>query len=501
MVNLVRVLASIAGLMLPFVLSISVGASWSSAWAHPSLAAATATIALASAISIVYFDHFVTTRSVETIKAAIVNLAKDSYVADRGRAPCHPALRSILSMIEEMCRAKKLREANLAQDLAAEKAAATARKAEADAEAQKYVDAHNFFMKRFRAALEDVARGNLTMRLDEPFSSDYEKLRHDFNESIRRLSSAISKVVEHTTTLTQQTIEIAQVADTLSGRTSQQAASLEETSAALSQITSTVHRTAKGAQTASDVVSEARVDAEKSSAIVGRAIEAMGRIEKSSQEIEQIISVIDEIAFQTNLLALNAGVEAARAGEAGKGFAVVASEVRALAQRSAEAASEIKGLISNSTTHVREGVRLVGQTSSALDRIIERVAEGNKAVAGIAEGAKDQAIALAEVNTAVTQMDQFTQQNAAIVEETNAISQRLKTDIDQMSRSVAAFTLPGRPPESPDNAAGSPEMSRKPSGAAMAPSGRLKTARVGAGRAAVAVKGSYEVEQDGWEEF
>ena len=168
----------------------------------------------------------------------------------------------------------------------------------------------------------------------------------------------------------------------------------------------------------------------------------MGRIEKSSDKIVQIIGVMDEIAFQTNLLAFNAGVEAARAGDAGRGFAVVASEVRALAQRSAEAAKEIKSLISASTAQVREGVDLVAQTGSALGRIVERVTDGNRVVAEISDAAKQQSVGLQEVNSAVLQMDQFTQQNAAMVEQTNAISRNLIQNLEEISQSVSTFTLP-----------------------------------------------------------
>ena len=235
--------------------------------------------------------------------------------------------------------------------------------------------------------------------------------------------------------------EISQAADDLSRRTEQQAASLEETAAALDQITATVRKTASGAKQCSDVVLAARGDAEKSGEIVRDAVGAMSAIEQSSTQISQIIGVIDEIAFQTNLLALNAGVEAARAGDAGRGFAVVASEVRARAQRSADAAKEIKTLISSSGTQVGAGVSLVGQTGEALNRIVERVAEIDGLVSEISASAQEQATGLQQVNTAVNQMDQVTQQNAAMVEEATAAASQLKSESGKLARLVGRFQV------------------------------------------------------------
>jgi methyl-accepting chemotaxis protein len=323
----------------------------------------------------------------------------------------------------------------------AERQAAAARKVSSDAEACGYIEAHEFFMSSFTSGLEQLSHGDLSHRLTQPFSADYEKLRHCYNAAIDKLRSAFGDMIGHIQGLNSKTGEIACAADALAQRTEQQAASLAETTSALAQISTTVYKTSEGAQLAARVVSDARSDAEKSSEIVRRAIDAMGRIQGSSHEIGQIIGVIDEIAFQTNLLALNAGVEAARAGEAGRGFAVVASEVRALAQRSAEAAKEIKGLISTSSGQVEEGVALVAQTGTALGRIVGQVSEANKVVAEIANGAQAQATGLREVNAAVSQMDQFTQQNAAMVEETTASSHGLKYDIEQLADSIAKFDL------------------------------------------------------------
>ncbi|MBW8859279.1 MAG: HAMP domain-containing protein, partial [Caulobacter sp.] len=260
-------------------------------------------------------------------------------------------------------------------------------------------------------ALEHLAKGDLTFRVQADFPGDYRKLKDDFNAAITQLQETIKVIAASTDGLRTGADEIAHASDDLSRRTEQQAASLEETAAALDELTATVRRTASGAKQASEVVSSTRGEATHSGQVVHEAVSAMGAIEDSSKKINQIIGVIDEIAFQTNLLALNAGVEAARAGDAGRGFAVVAQEVRALAQRSAEAAKEIKTLISSSTQQVSQGVSLVGQTGEALQRIVTKVGEIDALVTEIAASAAEQATGLNEVNTAVNQMDQVTQQN------------------------------------------------------------------------------------------
>jgi methyl-accepting chemotaxis protein len=237
------------------------------------------------------------------------------------------------------------------------------------------------------------------------------------------------------------TDEISASSNDLSKRTEQQAASLEQTAAALDQITATVKKTAEGAVQARSAVATAKTDAETSGGVVGHAVTAMGEIEQSSRQISNIIGVIDEIAFQTNLLALNAGVEAARAGDAGRGFAVVASEVRALAHRSAQAAKEIKDLISASNAQVAVGVNLVGETGKALTRIVAQIAEINGVVTDIAASAQEQAIGLNEVNTAVNQMDQVTQQNAAMVEQSTAASYALASEAEDLTRMMSQFKV------------------------------------------------------------
>ncbi len=289
--------------------------------------------------------------------------------------------------------------------------------------------------------LMKLSSGDLTYRLSDAFAADYEKLRADFNAAMAKLQDTMKIVADNTQGIYSGTGEITQAADDLSRRTEQQAASLEETAAALDQITATIKKTAEGASDAQRVVNEAKANAERSGEVVNNAVAAMSEIEKSAQEISQIIGVIDEIAFQTNLLALNAGVEAARAGDAGRGFAVVASEVRALAQRSAEAAKEIKVLISRSTQQVSSGVELVGETGKALSMISMQVSEITSIVGEIAASAREQATALQEVNTAVNQMDQMTQQNAAMVEESTAASHSLAHEAGELSNVVGMFQV------------------------------------------------------------
>ena len=289
--------------------------------------------------------------------------------------------------------------------------------------------------------LSRLAKGDLTCLLERAFPSDYESLRGDFNAAVEQLKSVMEQIVTHADSLRSGTGEITASADDLSRRTEQQAASLEETAAALDQITATVRQTTEGAIQARDLVGTAKTDAERAEQVVGRAVGAMSSIEKSSGQISQIIGVIDEIAFQTNLLALNAGVEAARAGDAGRGFAVVASEVRALAQRSADAAKEIKTLISASSHEVKAGVDLVGQTGTALQRILAQVGDINAIVSGIAASAREQTTGLDQVNIAVNQMDQVTQQNAAMVEETTAASHSLARDTETLSGLIGRFNV------------------------------------------------------------
>ena len=291
------------------------------------------------------------------------------------------------------------------------------------------------------AGLDALAKGNLVHRVEADLVGPFAKLKADFNGAIARMQETMEKVMESAGGINTGASEISHAADDLSKRTEQQAASLEETAAALEQITATVKKTAENARQASHIVSTARSAAEDGGQIVDTAIKAMGQIEQSSKQITDIIGVIDEIAFQTNLLALNAGVEAARAGDAGKGFAVVASEVRALAQRSSEAAREIKTLIKASSEHVGSGVKLVGDSGQALRKIVGQVVEINSLVTEMAQAAQQQSTGIEEVNTAVTQMDQVTQQNAAMVEQSTAASRNLANETAELSDLVSFFSV------------------------------------------------------------
>ncbi|MDF9301488.1 methyl-accepting chemotaxis protein [Tritonibacter mobilis] len=310
---------------------------------------------------------------------------------------------------------------------------------DADAHRQHLQEQQAEVVRHISEGLVQVANGNLAHRITEPFDADYEKLRSDFNSALTELSDVVSQVTETADGIRSGADEISQASDDLSSRTESQAATLEETVAALDELTASVKSAAEGARNVEDIVKQARGEAEKSDEVVRNAVDAMTKIETSSAKISQIISVIDDISFQTNLLALNAGVEAARAGEAGRGFAVVASEVRGLAQRSSQAALEIKNLISESTQQVGEGVELVDAAGDSLRSIAERVSHISSLVSEIAQGATDQSAGLSEINDGMTQLDQVTQKNAAMVEESTAASHLLKSDANKLAELVSHF--------------------------------------------------------------
>jgi methyl-accepting chemotaxis protein len=296
-------------------------------------------------------------------------------------------------------------------------------------------------VKMLGTGLGRLAAGDLSQRIEDRFAVHYEALRHDFNGALDAMAATLGKVTVAAGDISSGAGDIRQASDDLSRRTEQQAAALEETAAAMEEITSTVRESARGATQANSLVAEAQAEAQRSGDVVQRAMSAMAGIERASAEISEIISVIDGIAFQTNLLALNAGVEAARAGDAGRGFAVVASEVRALAQRSAEAAKDVKERITASAGQVELGVELVTATGEALRGIIGRVGSISTIVSSIASSAEQQAIGLQQVNTAIAEMDGVTQQNAAMVEEATAATRSLASEAEELAREVTRFRL------------------------------------------------------------
>jgi methyl-accepting chemotaxis protein len=397
-------------------------------------------ITLAAVGALAFMTVMTTRKSIGDIAGATEKLSKGDNTIDLEKMTRGDELGAIVRSLKvfrdnqlhlEQMRAEQEKNAALTADERRAKEEASAAAARENA----------LVVSSLAEALEHLAKGDLTFRVSADFPGDYRKLKDDFNAAITQLQETIKVIAASTDGLRTGADEIAHASDDLSRRTEQQAASLEETAAALDELTATVRRTASGAKQASEVVSSTRGEATHSGQVVHEAVSAMGAIEDSSKQINQIIGVIDEIAFQTNLLALNAGVEAARAGDAGRGFAVVAQEVRALAQRSAEAAKEIKTLISSSTQQVSQGVSLVGQTGEALQRIVVKVGEIDALVTEIAASAAEQATGLNEVNTAVNQMDQVTQQNAAMVEESTAATHSLKGETGELVRLIGRFNV------------------------------------------------------------
>jgi methyl-accepting chemotaxis protein len=294
-----------------------------------------------------------------------------------------------------------------------------------------------------RQGLASLSQGNLSCHLRRPFREDYESLRESFNGAVDAFADSMGKVLETADLVARGAAEIERAAQDLSARGNQQSVKVEATVSALHQIGAAISQSAEAVTQANALVAQTRKRAEESGAVVARAVEAMGGIETSSREISAIVSVIDGIAFQTNLLALNAGVEAARAGDAGRGFAVVASEVRALAQRSAEAARDIKGRIEGSAQQVAGGVALVTETGSALNRIAQGVSEVSEVMDRVAQDTTDHASRLARANVTVGEMDQITQSNAAMSEQASAAARGLAVQSDALMRELGRFRVDG----------------------------------------------------------
>lgn len=359
-------------------------------------------------------------------------------------------------------------------------------------------------VEALRIGLEKLSRGDLTAKIASPFSGTYEQLRSDFNGALETLAQAMSDILRRAESIHNEARDISSTADGLSRRTENNSATLEETAAALDTLTASVRTAAAGADQADSAVAAAKANAENSGNVVLETVSAMDQIAESSEKITSIIKVIDDIAFQTNLLALNAGVEAARAGDAGRGFAVVASEVRALAQRSSNAAREINDLIAKSATQVKTGVTLVGRTGQALRQIVESVSEISMLVSDIAASSRQQSASLAEINNAVNQLDQSTQQNAARLEETTAASESLRQDAVSLVDSVARFRVADEARETagvirPKTAPMQQRPASQATAAASAPPPATRPARANAG--AAVPKPAIEVAESQWEDF
>lgn len=328
------------------------------------------------------------------------------------------------------------RALNVFREAQIERAEASADRAKLRAEQDKVVST-------MQSELALLAGGDLTAKIDGAFAPEYEELRHNFNEAVSALHKALRNVADTSGLIAGSTSDTQSATIELSQRTENQAATLEQTAAALDQLTTSIKSAAEHTKSVDSSVKKARAEATKNGEIVAQAVSAMDEIEESSKQITQVIGVIDDIAFQTNLLALNAGVEAARAGDSGKGFAVVASEVRALAQRSAEAAKEISALIANSSRHVQQGTQLVGNAGEALSEIINQVDAIASMTTEIATSAEEQSIGLSEINIGVNQLDQATQQNAAMVQQSMTRGDALARETGKLNELISKFRISG----------------------------------------------------------
>ena len=408
-----------------------------------SLAAQVLAISAVLAALVFAFRAFVT-RPLGAVGARAASLAAgdfDSPVAGRDRGD---GIGTVARALDSL-RTAAIERVSAERHSEAERAATENQRQETDTTRAAAAKLQAAVMRLIAAALARLAEGDLTSRLKVEFPREYQRLREDFNLAMDRLHDVLRGVAETGGQLGAGAAEIQRAAGELARRAEQQAAGVQQTVVAIGEITQSVSRTAEGAAAAREAVATVVADARQSQDIVGQAIAAMNGIERSSGEVTKIIAVIDEIAFQTNLLALNAGVEAARAGEAGRGFVVVAQEVRTLAQRSAEAAKEIKGLITTSATQVKNGSRLVSQTGETIQRINESVGVISTIVAEIAKSAGEQAAGLKGVNTAMGGIDQATQRNAAMAAQFIAASQMLARETGALDVLVTQFRIDTEP--------------------------------------------------------
>lgn len=424
-------------------------------------------------------------RPINSITHAMSSLASGNlnvHIFGEGRKDEIGKMASTVAIFRDNAREKE----RLEQEAEANRSVSEQERVQRERQQAREAEEVRFAVENIGQALGRLSDGKLNYRITANFAERLDQVRLDFNNAVAKLEDALRQVGQNAQAIAAGSNQIRAAADDLSKRTEQQAASVEETAAALEQITTTVTDSSRRAEEAGRQVQETRQSAERSGAIVNRAVGAMQEIETSSREISSIIGVIDEIAFQTNLLALNAGVEAARAGEAGKGFAVVAQEVRELAQRSASAAKEIKALISKSGEQVQNGVHLVTETGKALEHIVAQVQAVSVNVTAIVEGAKEQATGLKEINTAVNTMDQGTQQNAAMVEESTAASHSLAKEADALFHLIGRFEI-----------GSAQQRSEVPALAANSPS----PVRQLVNRVASVVRGNTALKSQVWEDF
>jgi methyl-accepting chemotaxis protein len=394
------------------------------------------------------------TRPVNALTGAMRELARGNYQTDVPGTERKDELGQMASSVlvfkeagiekaalEEQARLQR----KLSEEERARNAAEQAKIAEERAAEQARTAAEQArVVENLAHGLTRVSEGDLTVRLRDGFTEAYRQIRDDFNATVEHLQETIGSIVGAAREVTSASTEISSSTTDLSQRTEEQAASLEQTSASMEQISATVRKNADNAQQADRSAAGTREIADRGGRVVAKAVDAMARIEESSRKISDIIGVIDEIARQTNLLALNAAVEAARAGEAGRGFAVVASEVRSLAQRSSQAAKDIKDLITSSNSQVQEGVDLVNKAGTALNEIVTSIKEVATIISEIASASIEQSGGIEQINKALTQMDEITQQNSALVEESAAAAKMLDSQAGAMSAKVGMFQIERR---------------------------------------------------------
>jgi methyl-accepting chemotaxis protein len=401
------------------------------------LAAIVALMLLASAV----FLFFMIAKPIRALTGGMLRLAGGDFDVVLPGLGRKDEVGDIASAVEEF-KVKAAEKARLEADevLKRQKAEAEAQ-ARAAEERAKAAEEQGRVVSFLAQGLKSLSEGDLTFRLTEGFTETYKQIKEDFNTAISRLQETIQAIAGAVREVAGASSEISSGTTDLSQRTEEQAASLEETSASMEQISATVKKNAESAQQANQFTTGTREVADHGGAVVAEAVSAMARIEESSRKISDIISVIDEIARQTNLLALNAAVEAARAGEAGRGFAVVASEVRSLAQRSSQAAKDIKDLITSSSGQVQEGVELVNKAGGSLTEIVDSIKKVAEIVSDIAAASAEQSSGIDQVNIALTQMDEVTQQNSALVEENAAAAKALEQQSQAMDQQVRFFRL------------------------------------------------------------